>query len=290
MDDDKKTSQDVARPEDNYDPFQVVGAAAVAAGGGGVLGSFLKYAQGEWSTGGRNMMGAKLVWIAGQSQTGWICWEDRQPIDKTNMGFIAERYRPPLRKDLKPGLDERDWPTDEDGKPVDPWVSVIQFVFADPNSKELFTVDLMSKGGRREAGALLLSFGQDHPKYPIIELGSTSYFSKKWGRTVPTPLFLATGQWVGREDWDVLAAQRRRARPPSALTNQQTMSAEEMMDLVDTSEFERKFEEEFDLPRTQRSKPQAAKPAPQTVLNWDDEVTERDIKGPPRVVRPRPQR
>jgi hypothetical protein len=215
---DNDDARNLPATSETYDPFQMFGAAAVSAGGGGVFGSVLKYSKGEWFAGNNDMMGAELVCIFSAVKTGWICWESGQPLEK-QLGFIAEGFQPAKRKDLKPGPDDKDdWPTDDKGQPYDPWSFTIELTFADPKSKDLFTMSLSSKGGHRAAGELMLSFRNSDEKYPIIKRGTDSYKSKQYGR-VHVPVFELTGEYVGREDYDDLTQQRRRG-PRKTLADQ----------------------------------------------------------------------
>ena len=80
----------------------------------------VSFRKGSWSSGkdGADMDGAELIALVHDLMVGWTKWLDRRPADY-RLGFIRDRYRPPMRGDLGDN-DSALWER-RNREAVDPW-------------------------------------------------------------------------------------------------------------------------------------------------------------------------
>jgi hypothetical protein len=191
----------VATQDDNYDPY----SAYARENSSNIVGKMLKFSKGDYFVGEAEFpIGTKLVANMANILLGWIRWEDQKPAE-TIMGLLTEGHRPQKRETL--GHDDKnDWPTDKDGKPMDPWQATQYVVMKDEKDDELYTFVTNSSGGRGAITKLIESFGQkfrmNPGKFPIVELKVDSYKHKdsSYGR-IKVPEFKIVG-WVSKTVFD----------------------------------------------------------------------------------------
>jgi len=122
-------------------------------------------------------------------KTGWQKWVDGKPADQ-RMGLVGDGFQPPRRNELGDD-DEALWERMPDGSPRDPWQYTNVVVMMEPESGELYTFSMGSRGALTAIGVLSKAYGEReraYPKqFPLVELGVRSYVHSEYGeQRVPT--------------------------------------------------------------------------------------------------------
>lgn len=164
----------VATTGDN--PYAAYGAAATQ---NRLVGDRLNFNKGDWVYGqdAKDMpLGTRFVANMDQLLVGWIMWEDKKPVEQI-MGLVGEGYTPQRRHELGHS-DKEEWPTDDDGKPQDPW-QLTNYLVLRNDEGDLFTFTTSSVGGRGAIGELCKIYGKEMRQrpneYPVIEIGTGKY-------------------------------------------------------------------------------------------------------------------
>jgi hypothetical protein len=113
-----------------------------------IIGKLLKFSKGEYLAGQDNeeiAEGTRLVVNMDELMVGFQKWEGGKPAD-SEMGRVAEGFRPPKRADLG-DLDESRWETDDRGQPRDPWQLTNVVVLKAADGDQIYTFATSSKGG-----------------------------------------------------------------------------------------------------------------------------------------------
>ncbi len=178
-----------------------------ATGGPAWYGELLKFSgkTGIWSYGPQNVelkKGMTLVAIVPAMLAGYVKWRDGELVDQAFKNIEGLDLRA-----LRATLDETDrslWPTDEDGRPVDPWKEAAMLPMKNPETGAEYTYSTSSVGGTRAVKKLIGNFVKQikaAPEttagcLPVVELGVQSYqhTDRKRG-TIFNPLLLGV-DWV----------------------------------------------------------------------------------------------
>jgi hypothetical protein len=172
-----------------------------------IIGKLLKFSKGEYLAGQDSEEipeGTHLVVNMDELLVGWQKWEGGKPAD-SEMGRVAEGFRPPKRADLG-DLDESRWETDDRGQPRDPWQLTNIAILKDPDGDQIYTFATSSKGGVSAIGELAGAYGkamrQRPDEYPVIALNVRSYKhpNKNYGK-IFTPKFDIVG-WAPKISFD----------------------------------------------------------------------------------------
>ena len=184
-------------PATQSDPYAAYGVTV------GTDSPFLKFVKGTFKYGVDNEvlpLGTRLVPHMVELRAGYIKWKDGVP-DKEVMVRIAEGKPIPQREDLGDD-DPRDWETDPNGTPQDPWQVCNTLPMKDPETGHEFVFTTGSHGGIGAIGKLAAAYGRKRhkqgDKLPIIEIGSDSYRHKTYG-DVSYPTFRIVG-WEAEAD------------------------------------------------------------------------------------------
>ena len=166
-----------------YDPFAAYGQEAASNGG-----AFLKFSKGEWLLGQNDdevALGRRLAANMSELSIGWIRWADGKPAER-RMGLLSQGFKPEAR-DALGFTEQRDWETDEQGQPKDPWNFTNELPLADPETGEQMTFSASSKGGIGAIGNLCKAYGREYRQreglVPVIDLQRDSYKHAKYGKT-----------------------------------------------------------------------------------------------------------
>jgi hypothetical protein len=157
-----------------------------ATGGPGWYGELLKCSgkTGIWSYGPQNVelkKGTRLVAIVPEMLAGFVLWRDGELVDQAFKNIEGLDLRA-----LRATLDETDrslWPTDDEGKPVDPWKEAAMLPMKNPETGAEYTYSTSSVGGVRACKKLVGNFVKQikaAPEttagcLPVVELGVQSY-------------------------------------------------------------------------------------------------------------------
>jgi len=153
--------------------------------------TLLKYIKGEWYVGEEEApLGTKHVAFIDELACGFIKFnEDAAPdVRLGKLKFGKDKL--PKRDDCG-DLDKNEWEIGDNGKPVDPWQTIMQLPLS-PLDRigELVVFSAIGMGGARSAVADLCGVYDRSPRsglLPIIALGTRSYKHKKYG-TVHVPV------------------------------------------------------------------------------------------------------
>jgi hypothetical protein len=182
-----------------------------ATGGPGWFGDLLKFSgkTGLWSAGPQNTemkKGTRLVPIVPAMLAGYVLWRD---------GELADQAFKPLEgldlRALRATLTETDrslWPTDDDGRPIDPWKEAAMLPMKDLETGAEYTFSTSSVGGVRACKKLVGDYIKQlkaAPEttagcLPIVELQVQSYqhTDRKRG-TIFNPVLLGI-DWIRATD------------------------------------------------------------------------------------------
>jgi hypothetical protein len=164
------------------------------------FGDLLKFSgkTGEWTAGSQGLVIKKgrLVAVVPEMIAGHVVWKDGEMADQD--WLPAFKFDP---RDHRAALEDHDqslWPTDEDGKPTDPWKEAVMLPMVDPNTRAEFTFSSSSYGGVKAAKQLVTTYlkqlaaAPETTKgcLPVVALGFSSYKhpDKKRG-TIFNPVF-----------------------------------------------------------------------------------------------------
>ena len=152
------------------------------------IGRLLKFTKGVYECGDSEIkIGTEFVAHVDQIARGWI---------KFTGGKLAEQRlfkggeQPPPRDALGDN-DQSTWDdVDNSGKPRDPWFFQWYLPLSSVDDGDTMTFATQSKGGIGAIGKLCSLYGRRGGRgpLPIIQLGSSSYKNKKYGR-IDTPEF-----------------------------------------------------------------------------------------------------
>jgi hypothetical protein len=173
-----------------------------------IIGEQLKFVKGDWLLGkdGDSLpLGTKLVFNLDSATNGWQRWDDGRVTD-ADMGAIVEGFQPKPREMLSTP-NRADWPEDENGYKKDPWARSFIALMKEPGKKgRVFTLTVGSKGGISATGELMKKTGEGMRErgemYPVVTLGASTYYNKKFKTDVDVPVFKIVG-WVPVSDFDV---------------------------------------------------------------------------------------
>ena len=158
---------------------------------------FLKFVKGEFHFGADDEVlpiGTRLVPHMAELKAGFIKWKDGQPADETTVR-VFDGKPIPQREDLG-DHDRKEWETDPNGTPQDPWQVINTLPMKDPETGQEFVFTTGSRGGIGAVGKLSTKYGRERHKQsgklPVIEIGADSYRHKTFG-DVPFPTFKIIG-------------------------------------------------------------------------------------------------
>jgi hypothetical protein len=201
----KKTGGLPATNETN--PFEEYGNAATARGG--IEGTLLNFNKGDYLAGQEKEevpLGTAFQALIDKLMTGWVCWQDGIPVDKENMGLVAERFVPPRRKELG-DLDKTLWERDPNGQEQDPWQLTNYLPMRRIDNGEIYTFATNTKGGLAAIGELCKVYGKEMRRRPdqdpVIALDASSYQHRERsiGR-VHVPVLNKIVDWVDKDGGD----------------------------------------------------------------------------------------
>jgi hypothetical protein len=178
-----------------------------ATGGPAWYGDLLKFSgkTGIWCYGPKNVelkKGTTLVAIVPAMLAGYVKWCDGELVDQVLKPIEGLDLRA-----LRATLDETDrslWPTDEDGRPVDPFKEAAMLPMKNPETGAEYTYSTSSVGGVRACKRLVGTFVKQikaAPEttagcLPVVELRVESYQHKNRERgTIYNPVLLGI-DWV----------------------------------------------------------------------------------------------
>jgi hypothetical protein len=157
-----------------------------ATGGPGWYGELLKFSgkTGIWSYGPQNVelkKGTTLVAIVPQMLAGYVLWRDGELVDQAFKNIEGLDLRA-LRATL-PETDRSLWPTDDDGRAIDPYKEAAMLPMKNPETSAEYTYSTSSIGGVRACKKLVSNFVKQikaAPEttagcLPVVELGVQSY-------------------------------------------------------------------------------------------------------------------
>lgn len=197
-------------------------------------GNFLRFSKGDYVAGIEQEVipiGTVMLCNMAGLATGWVYWEDGQPI-KREMGLLADGYEPPPRTELGDN-DKALWAQDDDGKPRDPWQHNTELPMVErdnPDAAYMFVTG--SKGGEGAVGELCKAYGRrirtNPDDLPLIRLdvGSYQHSKREFGR-IKFPVFEIVG-WIANDEQEaslptaadvkgILADERRGGRPDGTM-------------------------------------------------------------------------
>jgi hypothetical protein len=171
----------------NYDAaFERFQAAAAALSGGST--AICKFEKGDWLLGSEKTdvpNGTLLAVDMMRAEWGWVRWLDNRPVER-RMVMVASGTPFVLRSELG-HMDEALWARDDQGRPRDPWQSMIEIPAREVSGARREMV--LSGGSRGWDGCCKELFGtfgeqmrENRGKTPIVKLGTSSYDHKKYGR------------------------------------------------------------------------------------------------------------
>lgn len=149
-----------------------------------------------------------------ESERGWLRFEEIKDEDSGKMvnrvvekqlGKVANRYRPKDRSELG-YQDKEKWRKDVEGKPLDPWVSIIQFPAVLVGNKGNYRVMLTgnSIGWQRSVGNLFKEWGGQRAlnagKVPVLALDSQEGRTSHGLRDFPTMTIV---EWKSLEEFEI---------------------------------------------------------------------------------------
>ena len=210
---DLTTRQNTAIATQNANPFEAYGNAVSQRT---IVGDLLKFSKGDYTAGQDDKEvpeGTELVANMDQLLTGWVRWENNAPSEQM-MGLVADGHIPPSRRTLG-DTDEKEWDTDSQGRPRDPWQLTNYLILKSPGSDKLYTFATSSRGGLNAIGELCKVYGramrQRPNEYPIIALNVDSYrhSNKEFGK-IYTPKFDVVG-WVPKAEFAAALAEDEKA-------------------------------------------------------------------------------
>jgi len=176
-----------------------------------IVGTLLKFQKGDFLSGEANEVvaeGTEFTVLLNETIVGWVKWGDGKPIEH-RMGRIADRYVPPVRKDLD-DIDKMTWEEEADGKLRDPWQFTNYVPMKREPGGELYTFVAASKGSLGAVGDLCREYARHAEKHgeqnPIVRLASDTYEHRirAYGK-IPFPIFTIVG-WAAKEELDPVAS------------------------------------------------------------------------------------
>lgn len=214
----KKTGGLPATNETN--PFEEYGNAATARG---IEGTLLTFHKGDYLAGQEKKevpLGTEFEALIDKLMTGWVCWQDGMPVDKENMGLVAERFVPPRRKELG-DLDKTLWERDPKGQEQDPWQLTNYLPMRRIDNGEIYTFATNSKGGLTAVGELCKLYGKEMRQRPdqdpVIGLDASSYMHRnsRIGR-VDVPVLNNIVDWIAKDGGDTSGSDAPDEPPPQS--------------------------------------------------------------------------
>ena len=165
--------------------------------------AFLLFRKGDYSIDekgvplGTEYFGHPEAWIK-----LWRKYDGEQVVER-HVYRIAKAERPPEREDLDDWPGTENWPTDEDGKPYDPWALFYLIPFENPETGDTVVFSTRSVGGHRAVADLCTAWARRTKNIkncgrPKIKLDVTDMPSKKAKGPVKRPLFTIVG-WQDHE-------------------------------------------------------------------------------------------
>jgi len=181
------------------------------------FGRILRFRKGEWLLGTEKEKvpdRTRFIAVMSEVRHGWLKFlvtvdedgnEKKTPVHI--VGKVVDGFVVPDRETL----DERDrtkWKIGLNGKPEDPWKSVIYMPMVSPDGEMIITFTTSTPTGLSRAWGLIDRYqwiGRKYPgQDPIIELQASSYHDKRYG-PVAVPDFKIVG-WTKRTDPAALLA------------------------------------------------------------------------------------
>jgi hypothetical protein len=168
---------------------------------GGNLGTFLKFAKGDWLLGeeGKKVSAdARFVVNLHEYHRGWVRWWGGKPTNHL-IGRVIDRHRVPSREELG-DLDESKWETEPNGLRRDPWARTVYLAMRDVSNDEIICFTSSSDGGRKAVAKLADRYDRlrhkHKAKFPIVSLGSESYQHGTYGKILkPAFRVVDWGYW-----------------------------------------------------------------------------------------------
>jgi hypothetical protein len=169
-----------------------------------IVGKMLRFSKGDYIVGKDDTVKPGTQFTANPDEllAGWIKWFDNKPVDQI-MVRVDDGIRPKKREELG-DTDVKQWATDSNGKPKDPWQFTAYLPLMDENG-ELFTFTTNSKGGHGAIADLARRYAKHRNKHPnvlpLIALNVDSYLHKdpQLGR-IKFPVFEPAG-YVPKADF-----------------------------------------------------------------------------------------
>jgi hypothetical protein len=171
-----------AKPKSS-NPFQNIGNRSRSRG------QLAFYRQGDWYFGKDKIeLGTKMLALVDQAEEGWERWEG---------GQIVESWLHPCRDEVEKEpretmgyTDEGEWETNDNGDPQDPLSYRTYLPMEDPETHEIVRWVFWSDGAmgawERLCDRYAPFYGTN--KYPVVSLGSGSYFNKRHRKDTAIPV------------------------------------------------------------------------------------------------------
>jgi hypothetical protein len=159
-------------------------------------GLILKFTKnGEWvaGTSEEQHTGATMVADVPDLAVGSRKWKDSKIVDM-DVGFVRDNFRPKERSELDDN-DPASWPKNTRGEPNDPWQYAFYLRLTDEDGT-LYTWTASSKGAMRAINDLCRQYLRKRVN-PIVELGSSSYKHREYGK-INSPVLKIVG-WADDE-------------------------------------------------------------------------------------------
>jgi hypothetical protein len=170
-------------------------AAKQGAKRGMIEGTFIKFADAEWTEGGMLMKAGRRL-IAGEIIEGWQKWLGGRP-DAVRIIAPDEVV---LREDLGDN-DPKDWERGMDKQPKDPWQHTWWVRFADPLTAEIFTYSTGTVGGDicvTDLANSVVRFQKFNPGALPIVTFETKEMPTRHGKVTKRPYLAIVGWFGGR--------------------------------------------------------------------------------------------
>ncbi len=227
---DAKTLTVIHNDFENEDRFE---SFADGLGGGAVFGPFLSPKKGHWYL-DKVLTGVQTETYVAFPETlasEWVRWEDRRV---TKRYFYPLGTKMPKREELGE-TDESAWPTDDKGRPKDPWAPTYYLGVEIVSTGERVMIQTGSVGGKQMLQKFARQYGRLRRRFPgqlpVLRLGSGSYVDDDYGPTAyPTAEIIA---WVPHGAAPALEPEPRRPVVPAPSTERASKPADRVEDIID---------------------------------------------------------
>jgi hypothetical protein len=158
-------------------------------------GPLMFYRQGDWYEGKEAIpLGTRLLAIVDRASHGWVRWKNSEIVEE-RLHLICDDVEAEKREDLG-YLDKSEWETDDNGEPQDPW-SYRHYLPMRTADHEPITWCFWSDGAMGCWEKLCARYAPFYGsgKYPVVELGTDTYFNKRFRKDTDFPV-LKIVRWL----------------------------------------------------------------------------------------------